>query len=262
MDYLSPPSESTPKSPIVYQPPKSPLCINPLNPPSGGLLKPFILFKPPIWGVGGLTFHLGGWGVDFNSGEGFRERLFIPQSFDWIPRTPPSSSASLRSSQQFQGQSIHQWQISTSLISVLNAKFSSHLFIAYQAIGQATINAIITHFIIFLLSIPIISNVVAPLAFLIPISLVRRSIVNTERPKSPILAINRASKANEKRRLSNFLSDLILQIIGYIQEFIFERECRAYLFPCHPDLIKRSGYIAAYHFNIYIVFIFPCIEKK
>ncbi len=55
---------------MCINPLNPPLCINSLNPPSEGLLKPFILFKPPIWGVGGLTFPPGGLGGDlliFNS---------------------------------------------------------------------------------------------------------------------------------------------------------------------------------------------------
>jgi hypothetical protein len=71
------------------------------------------------------------------------------------------------------------------LSSVLTAKSSNHLCMAYQAIGQAITKETATHFIKSLLSKTRISEILAPLILRIPISLVCCLTIKDERPKIP-----------------------------------------------------------------------------
>jgi hypothetical protein len=76
------------------------------------------------------------------------------------------------------------------LTSILYAKFCSHIFIAYQAIGQAIKFAMRTHLVKSLVSATRTSVTEAPSTFLIPISLVRLSLEKETRPNKPRQEIN------------------------------------------------------------------------
>src|SRR5664280_1733626 len=71
------------------------------------------------------------------------------------------------------------------LSSVLYAKFSSHLCMANQAMGVAMINAIAIQLTKLLFSIVNISDIMAPLIFLIPISLTRCCMLKAAIAKIP-----------------------------------------------------------------------------
>ena len=94
------------------------------------------------------------------------------------------------------------------LSSVLTAKSTNHLCMAYQAIGQAITKEIATHFIKSLFSKSRISEILAPLILRIPISLVFCLTIKDVRPKMPMQAIRIESKANNSKRLLKFSSAL------------------------------------------------------
>src|SRR5687768_51735 len=70
-------------------------------------------------------------------------------------------------------------------ISILYAKFCSHLYIIHHAIGEATSNAIDTNHKNSRDNKANTEAMLAPNTFLIPISFVRCSAVNIARPSSP-----------------------------------------------------------------------------
>ena len=65
------------------------------------------------------------------------------------------------------------------------AKFSSHLCITYQAMGQAIIKEIVTHLKNVVFSITITSDIRAPFIFRMPISLTRLFMTSNVKPNNP-----------------------------------------------------------------------------
>ena len=85
------------------------------------------------------------------------------------------------------------------LIVVLYAKFSSHLIMMYQAIGQAIRNAVIKLNIKPLFNVNITSHTCAPLIFLIPISFTLLSHKKIERLNIPRIAMVMAIREKYKQ---------------------------------------------------------------
>src|SRR5215212_5507223 len=81
------------------------------------------------------------------------------------------------------------------------AKFSNHLFIKYQATGEAMIKATKTSFRKSFESKPTIPETEAPSTFRIPISLVLRTTTKAINPHKPMQQINMDMAENALKRL-------------------------------------------------------------